>query len=161
MYLISTMSCTQAARFVHPRLFQVYPPAEPVAPGSAPMPLPLTGTSVQTSAVYLLDDGVALRLWLGKDTPTDFMQAAFGWAGPLDGVDPATLRVLPPESSAVAGQLHAIVEDLRAQTRWTWMPLRVVKQGADGEFSRALVEDQTKQMMSYPEFMVHCHRYIL
>ena len=112
--------------------------------------------------VDILDDGVALRLFLGKDTPTDFLQAAFGWPSPLEGVDPATLRVLPPESSALAGQLHAIVDELRSQTSWAWMPLRVIKQGSsDGDFSRALVEDQTKQMMSYSEFMVHCHRYIL
>jgi len=37
-----------------------------------------------------------------------------------------------------------------------------MKQGADdAPFARALVEDQTKQMMGYAEFLVHCHRYIL
>jgi len=42
------------------------------------------------------------------------------------------------------------------------MPLRVVQQGhGDAAVVRALVEDQTKQMMSYPEYVVHCHRYIL
>lgn len=43
-----------------------------------------------------------------------------------------------------------------------WLPLQVVKQGtADAAFVRGLVEDQTKAMMSYPEFLTHCHRYIL
>ena len=38
------------------------------------------------------------------------------------------------------------------------MSVRFVKQGeGDGGFIRALIEDQTKQMMSYPEFLVHCH----
>lgn len=42
------------------------------------------------------------------------------------------------------------------------MAVRVVKQGeGDGAFIRSLIEDQTKQMMSYSEFLVHCHRFIL
>ena len=42
------------------------------------------------------------------------------------------------------------------------MPLRMLKQG-DNEhnFLRCMIEDQTKAMMSYPEFLVHCHRYVL
>ena len=31
----------------------------------------------------------------------------------------------------------------------------------DGAAMRALVEDQTRQMMAYSEFLAHCHRYIL
>jgi len=162
MYLISTMSCAQATRFVHPRLFQVFPLDEPVALGGTPVPLPLTQQSVQSSGAYILDDNVVLRLFLGKDIPTAFLQAVFGWPSPLEGVDPATLRVLPPESSALAAQLHAIVDALRLQTPWAWMPLRVIRQGScDGDFSRALIEDQTRQIMSYDEFLVHCHRHIL
>ena len=38
----------------------------------------------------------------------------------------------------------------------------MLKQGeGDLPFQQALIEDQTKQMMSYPEFLTHCHRYIL
>ena len=40
--------------------------------------------------------------------------------------------------------------------------LRVLKQGeGDLPFQQALIEDQTKQMMSYPEFLTHCHRFVL
>ena len=31
----------------------------------------------------------------------------------------------------------------------------------DAPFLRCLVEDQTKQMMSYGDFVMHCHRYVL
>jgi len=51
---------------------------------------------------------------------------------------------------------------LRASRSGSWMGLRVVKQGdGDSGFLRSLIEDQTKQMMSYPEFLVHCHRFVL
>ena len=42
------------------------------------------------------------------------------------------------------------------------MALKVVKQGeGDSGFMRGLVEDQTRQMMAYAEFLAHCHRFIL
>ena len=51
---------------------------------------------------------------------------------------------------------------LRSSRFGNWMALRVVKQGdGDAFFMRSLIEDQTKQMMSYPEFLVHCHRFVL
>ena len=28
-------------------------------------------------------------------------------------------------------------------------------------YARSLIEDQTKQMMSYAKFLLHCHRYVL
>lgn len=51
---------------------------------------------------------------------------------------------------------------MRTSRSGGWMPLRVVKQGdRDGVFMRCLIEDQTKQMMSYSEFLLHCHRFVL
>jgi len=62
----------------------------------------------------------------------------------------------------MATHVHTLVELLRASRSGGWMALRVVKQGdGDSSFVRSLIEDQTKQMMSYPEFLVHCHRYVL
>ena len=148
------MPLTQARRTRPPR------PAAPRATAHRARPAPAQ-TSVQTNAAYIVDDNVCLSLWLGGSVPTDFLQAAFGWPL-LDGVDASTLRLLPADSSAAAGQLHAIVDALRAQSPGCWKPLRVMKQGTDdAPFARALVEDQTKQMMGYAEFLVHCHRYIL
>jgi len=155
------MSCYRITTLVHPRLFQVFP-QEPAALSSGlPQPRPLTARSVHETGAYLLDDGATLTLWFGRAVHTDILQAIFGWPT-LDNVDPATLSLLPPESSAMAAHLHGTMDMIRAERSWAWLPLRVLKQGhADGAMLRALVEDQTKQMMSYNEFMVHCHRYIL
>ena len=63
----------------------------------------------------------------------------------------------------MAAHVHALIDMLRAsRTGGGWMALKVAKQGDnDGAFVRCLIEDQTKQMMSYPEFLVHCHRFVL
>ena len=94
---------------------------------------------------------------------TTTCQGVFGWPS-LEGVDPSALRPLPPTSSPLAEGLHALLEGLRTQRQGggSWMNLRVVKQGdGDAGMVRSLVEDQTKQMMSYAEFLVHCHRYVI
>lgn len=78
------------------------------------------------------------------------------------GVEPSSLRLLPAASSPAAAELNALVDTIRAARPAGWMTLHVLKQGLnDAPFLRGLVEDQTKQMMSYPEFLLHCHRYVL
>lgn len=83
LYLLSVMSASQATNFAHPRLFQVYPLREAVPPGGTPTPLPLTQTSIQTNAAYIVDDNVSLSLWLGGSVPTDFLQATTTAPPPL------------------------------------------------------------------------------
>jgi len=159
MYLIGTMSCFQSTTLLHPRLFQVEPPVSQL--GQLPTPLALTIQTMEATNAYLLDDGMNLILWLGRGVRSEFLQGAFGWPT-LENVDPSTLRLLPEGSSREAEHVHKLLEAVRAERSWGWMPLSVQKQGhGDASFMRALVEDQTKQMMSYPEFVVHCHRYIL
>jgi len=161
LLLTASMSCFQATSLMHPRLFRVHPPAPSSTPDGLPPPLPLAAHALEATAVYILDDGLALTLWLGRGTPPQLLQNLFGWPS-LDGVDAASLRLLPPNASAESAEVNRLVETLRGQRTWGWMPLRVVKQGvADAPFVRALVEDQTKQMMSYAEYIAHCHRYVL
>jgi len=160
-FLYSTMSCTQSSAFAHPRLIQVFPPKAAFPAQDLPLHLPLSSSALTADGAYLLDDGQSLTLWLGHAVPADFMQAAFGWPS-LEGIDASTLRLLPAESTQMATHVHTLVELLRASRSGGWMALRVVKQGdGDSSFVRSLIEDQTKQMMSYPEFLVHCHRYVL
>lgn len=160
-HLYSTMACTLSTAMVHPRLFQVFPPQQAIPATELPPHLTLSASSLSATGAYLLDDGQCLTLWLGHAVPGDFMQGAFGWPS-LEGIDASTLRLLPAESTPLAGHVHALVEMLRASRAGCWMALRVVKQGeGDAAFIRGLIEDQTKQMMSYPEFLVHCHRFVL
>jgi len=157
----STMPIAHSTAFVHPRLLQVFPPQYPMPPTELPRLLPLTAASLSTAGAYLLEDGATLTLWLGKDVPTDFLQAAFGWPT-LENVDAATLRLLPKEQSPLAAGVHALCDLLREHRAGGWMALKTVKQGeGDAAFMRALIEDQTRQMMAYAEFLGHCHRFIL
>ena len=126
-----------------------------------PPHLPLSAQSLTTDGAYLLEDGLYLTLWLGKQVPSEFLHQAFGWPS-LENVDPSALRLLPPESSQLAGYIHAVCDLLRAQRTGGWLALRVCIQGVgDQPMHRGLIEDQTRQMMAYNEFLNHCHRFVL
>jgi len=159
LFSLANMSASMSTALIHPRLFQVFPPAAAI--GALPAPLPLTAQGLLSTGAYLVDCGSELTLWIGRGVPTEFVQQVFGWPS-LDGVDPTQLRCLPADSSPLAGHVVGMVETLRADRTWCWPRLKVLKQGeGDAGFQQVLIEDQTKQMMSYPEFLAHCHRYIL
>ena len=105
--------------------------------------------------------GFFITLWLRRSVPTEFLQQAFGWPT-LDNIDATTLRLLPADSTPLSGYIQGVCDLLRQHRAGGWLALRVVKQGeGDAMVSRALIEDQTRQMMAYSEFLNHCHRYIL
>ena len=164
LYLFSTMTVPHSTALVHPRLVQLHPPAQQMSPPPTELPrlLALTVNVLTTEGAYLLEDGLSLTLWLGSGVSTDFLQGAFGWPT-LENVDASTLRLLPKDASPLAGYIHAICELLGAHRVGGYLALRVCKQGdgSDGVFMRGLIEDQTRQMMAYPEFLTHCHRFIL
>jgi protein transport protein SEC24 len=161
-YLFSTAPVVHTTLLAHPRLVQLQPQQQALTSrGELPRLLPLTVNSLTQDGAYLAEDGQALTMWLGKATPTEFLQQAFGWPS-LEGVDASTLRLLPPDSTPLAGYLNGVCDTLRLRRAGGWLPLRIVKQGEDDvSFMKLLVEDQTRQMMAYPEFLTHCHRYIL
>ena len=163
MYNFATMPVHQCTVMLHPRLLRVHPPLQPpnAPPAELPATLPLTAGSLQTDGAFFVEDGLHLTLWLGRQLPTEFLQQAFGWPS-LEGVDAAALRLLPPESSPLAAYLNGVADLLRAKRPGGWLALRVIIQGiGDGVMHRALIEDQTRQMMAYTEFLNHCHRFIL
>jgi len=207
IYQYSTMSNNMSTAFIHPRLLQVHPPMQPLSPPPTELPplRPLTGASMLTEGAFLIEDGLFITLWLGRAVSTEFLQQAFGWHT-LEGVDASSFRLLPAESTPLAGYLHAVCSLLREPRPGGWLALRVVKQVTvrrvswsgdqlsrrpDGQMKmvmtvvslgystgrcvacllarsqgegdamvhRALVEDQTRQMMAYSEFVSHCHRF--
>jgi len=159
-YAFSTMPVALSTAFAHPRLVQICPQQPTDATGLPPV-LPLSAGALVENGAFLIDDGFWLTVWLGRSTPTEFLQGAFGWPT-LENVDATTLRLLPADSSPTAAYVHSICDAMRESRPGGWTALRVVKQGeGDGAAMRALVEDQTRQMMAYSEFLAHCHRYIL
>ena len=162
-YAFSTMPVAHSTAMLHPRLIQVYPPMQQMTGSVAelPRPLPLSATSLSSEGAFLVEDGFGITLWLGRGVHTDFLQQAFGWPA-LEGVDATALRLLPPDSTPTAGYVNGLCDLLRAHRSGGWLALSVVKQGeGDSGVMRSLVEDQTRQMMAYTEFLTHCHRYIL
>ena len=162
-YAFSTMALPHSTAMLHPRLIQAHPPTQQVSPAVPELPrsLPLSATSLSSEGAFLIEDGFFITLWLGRGVHTDFLQQAFGWPT-LEGVDASALRLLPADSTPTAGYLHSLCALLGAHRSSGWLALRVVKQGeGDGYVMRSLIEDQTRQMMAYTEFLTHCHRFIL
>lgn len=74
----------------------------------------------------------------------------------LDGLDGPSLAIAPPEHSAAAATVHALLHAIRAERPGALAPLRVVRQGSAEEALalRCMVEDRSAQTMAYDEFLV-------
>jgi len=147
-----------------PLLLDLRPPlGQPGPSGHVNLPplLPLVAerTLANPQGCFLLEDGHQLLLWIGRAAPPQFLVDIFGRSS-LDGVEPFSLELAPPSHSEAAATVHNIVEALRTERPGTLQALRVVRQGTPEELLvlRCLVEDRSVSMMSYDEFLVHCHR---
>jgi protein transport protein SEC24 len=72
LFALANMSASMSTALIHPRLFQVFPPAAAI--GALPAPLPLTAQGLLSTGAYLVDCGSELTLWIGRGVPTDFVQ---------------------------------------------------------------------------------------
>jgi len=97
------------------------PPAE-VAP---------TRASLNSGAVFLLDNGVQLIVWIGSRAPPQLLQALFG-IDDASRVDPGQLRVVPPAptgESPVKLALWDLVVKARRSRPEDFAPVIVAREG--------------------------------
>lgn len=64
LYALSCAPVAHSTALVHPRLLCVFPPQQALPPTELPRLLPLTAASLSTAGAYLLEDGLAITLWL-------------------------------------------------------------------------------------------------
>ena len=78
---------------------------------------------------------------------------------PRAAISPALKQRASETRSAFANQDAAASKQAHDETIRDW------EEDGHGEgdaaMQRALVEDQTRQMMAYSEFLNHCHRFVL
>jgi protein transport protein SEC24 len=164
-YRMLSMPCIETRPFVYPRLFSLHDmesaagmPDPEQGDIAAPNPhagprvrLPALASSVSASALspsgaYLLDSGIEMFLWLGRDVPAGLVNALFGEQGVPSGQgsDPAAALERPQEN-LFAKRIAAIVRTLRAAAVST-QRLRVVQEGSNDvneiRFQWHLVEDR-------------------
>ena len=109
---------------------------------------PLVNLSVDnlsSDGAFLLEDGLVMMLWLGRDVPSQFLEDLFGISS-LDGVNSMALNVEPlenPLSHRMCNIINAIRDPAQ---RSVYQRLYVVRQGEpmEARFSWYLVEDRAK-----------------
>jgi protein transport protein SEC24 len=173
VYRMLTMPVREARAFIYPRLFSLHDMESEAGrpePGAAPFADPVTGELVARVALpptgargadggfadyplsaasltpqgcFLLEDGVELFLWVGREAPAGLVNALFG-VGSLAGLDCAHLQLVD-RGNDYSARVCAVVRTLRAGAR-TAPRLRVVAEGAgdvnEARFHWHLVEDR-------------------
>jgi len=151
--------------FIYPRLFRLdtITPEVGVAGPDGNIILPptvqLSSEKLDRGGVFLLEDGQNMWLWVGKAASADFLLQLLG-VPTLDNVDTTQVRLLPLNTDVNTRVLNIITE-IRAQ-RPTYMNLYVVREGEprEAKFFSYFVEDRTKSVHSYYEFLVNLHQRI-
>jgi len=158
-------SVAHTLAFIYPRLFRVDSVASevgltgPTGAVTLPPTLNLSSEKLDRSGVFLLEDGQTIYLWVGKTSSSEFIQQIFGVPS-LESVDTTQLR-LSPLGNEVSNRLIAIVEEIRAQ-RSNFMNVSVLREGEprESKFFSYFIEDRTKSVHSYYEFLVNLHQRI-
>ncbi|KAF8928335.1 hypothetical protein EDD21DRAFT_383268 [Dissophora ornata] len=167
MRMINSMGVSESVGFFYPRMIPVHEMDEKVGvqdPHSTRVLLPplvrVSYARLNPAGAYLLENGQAMYLWLGRDVPSQFLMDVFGVAT-LDEVDP-NLRHLPELTSQTSLQLRTIASYMQGQ-RAKYLNLILVRQAKDQselEFANQLVEDKNNDAMSYVDYLCAIHRMI-
>ena len=151
---------------VHPRLFRVSleviaQPSSPSGDLSIPDSLPLSAEHLDSSGVYVLENGCDIFLYVGRDVPPAVVEQLLGTSS-LQAIDPATFADLPQQENPLSKQTREVISQVRRERR-SYMHMRLVVKGHPYEtlFYSALVEDRhLSSGMSYVEYLCFLHRQI-
>jgi len=188
LHCVNRMSLKNCILFLYPRLYELHsmtpdagrPVAVPANNNGAPeeagtmrygenqrIKLPrlvnLSAGSLNSSGVFLLDNGLELLLWVGRGVDPRLVQSLFG-VPTLDGIDGGVLRVeRQPDDNDLKQRICNIVDALRANCKGTFQQIHVIKEGdpLETRFRWFLVEDRASfpgGSFSYDEFIGNCQR---
>jgi protein transport protein SEC24 len=152
--------------YAHPRLFDiealVQQRDEPLEAGdSLPATLGVSAEHLRRNGAFLLDDGLALRLWLGRDVTPALADELIAGAAELGIEAPGALREtaavedrLPllrrpvgrvrvrgdgatplldgDNKRSVGAHFAGLLELLRDSNAWAYQPVRLAREGVDG-----------------------------
>lgn len=120
-----------------------------------PVILNLTCERFSSDGIFLLENGVEMFMWIGKNVSSALLGALFGVSS-LEGVDTRTLA-LQEQSSDYSSRLAAVLAALRCDKE-VYMQLHFIREGdghAEAYFARYLVEDRAHFVggaLSYTEY---------
>ena len=152
---------------VHPRLLRISlevssePSSSSSGEPSIPDFLPLSAEHLDSTGVYLLENGYDIFLYVGRDVAPAAVEQLLGTSS-LQSIDPATFADLPQQENPVSKQARELISQVRRQRR-SYMHMRLVVKGHPYEtlFHSSLVEDRhSSSGVSYVEYLCFLHRQI-
>lgn len=158
----------QTAPLVYPRVFTLWPLTEraglPTEVGEnvhMPPTIACSSDKLASDRVYLIDNGMALRIYVREEVPPDVLLNLFG-TDMLHEV-PAALGRPAEDLSLDARRVFAIVQQIRRERiRLPWQPLLIVLPGTPEEarLMSMICEDRVAGEMNYVDFLCHVHRMV-
>lgn len=158
MMNIGSMSTAQIDLYLYPSMMALHKFQENNGgavgeDGQVLMPpgLRLSGEGLEAHGVYLIDNGMLLLMWIGKQVPPQLLLDLLNVqdAARLDGAKVS----LPALSNDLSQRVNRIVGRIR-ENRAGGMPLYTVRQGgaAEQKVLALMAEDRTLSTMSYSEW---------
>ncbi|CAD5123473.1 DgyrCDS11818 [Dimorphilus gyrociliatus] len=159
MCALSSMSVRETAGFFYPRLI----PLTAIDPNATAIPTAIRCSQerLQSDGAYLLENGMQMFIWVGKDIDPEWVQAVFGVDNPIHiDVDSTRLKDL---DNPYSKRVRDIVKRVQAEHN-RQMKLVIVKEKDKLEpiFAQFLVEDRSglSGSVSYVDFLCHIHKEI-
>eukprot|EP00871_Galdieria_phlegrea_P005537 jgi/Galph1/5985/GphlegSOOS_G4539.1 len=187
--MIDTFSIRMSSSYLYPNIVPLFPLEEQKdairvglpsadAPLSVYLPEGLRASAadvLHSHRVVLIDEGVALWIWIGSSVKQEFLQQLLNEASDTLGFIPnfsnspispellarAFLQKPKTSYSSSASRAKAIVQCVQ-NCRYPWTPVQVVFQGdpLEARVLSLMVEDRTFSQPSYAEFLASIHRQV-
>lgn len=124
--------------------------------------LPLRTASFEDTGLYLLDNGVGLYMYIGKNINSELFRSLFAsQPGQADEESP-NFVLRPPGTSDIANRVHAIIATLSLTSPTRFKPLRILNPGSitDNHKHLWMIEERLNEVPSYVDFLCNVHRAI-
>jgi protein transport protein SEC24 len=169
--MFRTAPCAPLLRSIYPPLYAVHTLAnqsveETTGRTQLPLltPLPLSSDKLDRRGVYLLDlEAEAFILWVPKTVSEELCHELFGLPSLINAdMSKVSLRQSDDPQSLV-NRLARLLDALR-EGRSIYQPLIIAREGdaiTDTKFFSHFVEDRTKNVYSYYEFLVQLQKQVL
>jgi len=160
-----TLSCGLTIPLLYPRMYAIHNLGSEIGTqgtnGAIVLPplLNLNSEKLDKSGIFLVEDGQQMLIWVGRQVDPELLTQLFGVAT-LEGID-LSQATFPTVNTPLNSRVNAIINDIR-RSRSTWMNVQLFREGDPREikFFGLLVEDRSKSLHSYYEFLVNLHQRI-
>jgi len=159
------------APLVYPRVYTMEPLSERAGRSTEvgenvylPPTIACSSEKLAADRIYLLDNGVVLRLYIREQVPAEVLWRVFGVETAAE-VSAALVRMANPDAqrSDEATRILGIVQQIRSErSRLPWLPFQVVVAGTADEsrLQASICEDRMAGESNYVDFLCHCHKMV-